>query len=144
MTNKEKFLALVAGNDSSVLEEAKWRIENRAWLKRSQAIALKILMRIDVLGTSQIELAKSMGVSPQLVNKWVRGKENLTLATISKFEEHLGIKLIELAGVNFVEELKSQKETTESPKMEEVLSETNIIPLNLAFSNDDNQYNKAV
>ena len=134
----------MAGNDSSVLEEAKWRIENRAWLKRSQAIALKILMRIDVLGTSQIELAKSMGVSPQLVNKWVRGKENLTLATISKFEEHLGIQLIELAGVNFVEELKYQKATTESPKMKEVLSETNIIPLNLAFSNDDNQYNKAV
>ena len=35
-----------------------------------------------------------IGVSPQYVNKIVKGKENLTLDTISKLEQALGIKLI--------------------------------------------------
>lgn len=93
---KEKMAQLVSKEPSKWVEEAKWRSENRTWLKRSQAIAIRILARIDELNITQKELAESMIVSPQQVNKIVKGKENLTLDTISKFEKALGIKLIEI------------------------------------------------
>jgi len=35
-----------------------------------------------------------MNVSPQQVNKWVKGKENFTLETLSRLEEALGINLL--------------------------------------------------
>jgi len=37
-----------------------------------------------------------MGVTPQYINKIVKGKENLTLETIAKIEKALGITLIEV------------------------------------------------
>ena len=43
---------------------------------------------------SQKKLADKMGVSPQYINKVVKGKENLTLETITKIEQILGIILI--------------------------------------------------
>ena len=43
MTNKEEFLELVSGTDTKVLEQIKWRVENRAWLNRSKAVAIRIL-----------------------------------------------------------------------------------------------------
>ena len=46
---------------------------------------------------SQKDLADMMGVSPQQVNKMVRGSENLTLETISKVEKALGIQLMEIS-----------------------------------------------
>ncbi len=94
MTNKEKFLALVNWEDSTFLEKTKWRIENRAWLRRSQGIALKVLIRLDELKITQKDLAEKMNVSAQIVNKWVKGSENLTLETISKLEKALDIQLM--------------------------------------------------
>ena len=41
-------------------------------------------------------LAEEMGVTPQYINKVVKGKENLTLETISKIEQVLGIILFEV------------------------------------------------
>ena len=45
---------------------------------------------------TQRKLAEKMGVSPQYINKVVKGKENLTLETIAKIEDVLGITLIEV------------------------------------------------
>lgn len=98
MTNKEKFQDLVSEQDSSVMDEIKWRIANRKWLQRSQAIALRILTRLDELNITQKELACKIGVSAQMINKWVKGKENLTLETIAKLEEALGIELMSVTG----------------------------------------------
>lgn len=95
---QEKLAKIVAKEPSKWLEDAKWRAENRAWLNRSFAIALKVLTRIDELNITQKELAERMGVSPQQVNKLVRGKENLTLETISKLEKALDMKLVEVVG----------------------------------------------
>ena len=94
MTKKDKFLALVTEQDDSVLEQINWRMENRTWLNRSKAIAVRILTRIDELNISQKELAKNMSVSPQQVNKWLKGTENFTIETISKLEDALHIELI--------------------------------------------------
>jgi transcriptional regulator with XRE-family HTH domain len=83
--------------NENLLKELKWRQANRAWLRKSQAIAIKILSTLRTHGISQKELAEKMGVSPQMVNKIVKGSENLTLETISKIEVALGIHLIETA-----------------------------------------------
>ena len=49
---------------------------------------------MDEQGILQKELALRMDVSPQYVSKIVKGKENLSLETIWKIEEALGITLI--------------------------------------------------
>lgn len=94
MTNKEKFLALVSGSEPETMAEVKERNRNRAMLEESQDIALKVLMRLDELGWSQKDLAAKLEVSPQQVNKIVKGQENLTLATIVKLQDILNIGIL--------------------------------------------------
>ncbi|MDD4552559.1 MAG: helix-turn-helix transcriptional regulator, partial [Aminobacterium sp.] len=79
---------------SSWQEEANWYRQNNGWLKQSSKIAFRILSELDEKGLSQKELALRMNVSPQYVSKIVKGKENLSLETIWKIEEALGITLI--------------------------------------------------
>ena len=50
MTNKEKFLQLVSGEDTKTIAEVKQRIKNRAMLRESQQIAIKVLMKLDESG----------------------------------------------------------------------------------------------
>lgn len=85
---------VVADEPSKWLEEADYRFENKAWLQKSQAIALKILRYLRANGISQKDLAEKLNVSPQQVNKWVKGNENFTLETISRIENVLSFKLI--------------------------------------------------
>ena len=94
MTNKEKFLQLVSVEDTKTLAEIKKRIKNRAMLRESQKIALKVLLKLDELNWSQKDLAKEMNVSPQQINKIVSGKENLTLETLSKLQNILDIPVL--------------------------------------------------
>lgn len=94
MTNKEKFLDLVSGTDTRVLDQINSRIANRAWLNRSKAVAIRILSTLRQKKMSQIELAKLLKVTPQQVNKWLRGNENFTFETISKLESALNIDLM--------------------------------------------------
>lgn len=94
MTNKEKFLALVSEKDSGTLERNRDRIRNRAMLRESQQIALKVLMKLDELGWSQKDLAKIMAVTPQQITKIVSGKENLTIETQIKLQNILDIPVL--------------------------------------------------
>jgi transcriptional regulator with XRE-family HTH domain len=94
MTNKEKFLQLVSEEDTKTLAEVKKRIKNRAMLRESQQIALKVLIKLDDLGWSQKDLAKEMGVSPQQITKIVSGKENLTIETQIKLQNILDIPVL--------------------------------------------------
>src|SRR5690606_31842826 len=66
------------------------------WKRRSQAVALTVLRTLRAKKMSQKELAEQLGVSPQQVNKWVKGNENFTFDTIAKLEEALGIELMEI------------------------------------------------
>ncbi len=101
--NLENFLNLVSNESSGWLEKAQWREDNKQWLDRSAKIAIKILSILrnnrkeNRLPHSQKDLAEMMGVSPQQVNKMVKGTENLTLETISKVEKALGIQLMEIS-----------------------------------------------
>ncbi|HEY1166585.1 MAG TPA: helix-turn-helix transcriptional regulator [Chitinophaga sp.] len=90
----EKLKALESGDPSNWMADAAWRRANRAWRRKSAIIALKVLGALRAQSLSQKDLAEKMGVTPQHVSKIVKGHENLTLETISKLEEALGIKII--------------------------------------------------
>lgn len=80
-----------------VVQARQTRID-RAWLRKSAAISIRILFRLKEQGLTQKELADAMGITPQQVNKLVKGKENLTLETICKLESALELSLIEIPG----------------------------------------------
>jgi transcriptional regulator with XRE-family HTH domain len=95
MKNKEKFLLLVSEeNDEKTITELKQRIKNRAMLRESQQIAIKVLMKLDQLKWSQKDLANAMEVSPQQISKIVSGKENLTIETQVKLQNVLDIPIL--------------------------------------------------
>jgi transcriptional regulator with XRE-family HTH domain len=83
------------------------------WRRRSFRIALRILTEIreqkTVNGMTQKRLADALDVSPQYINKVLRGQENLTLETISKIEQVLGITLIEIPQFSAVVSMESTK-----------------------------------
>lgn len=96
----DKINKIASGKVSTWKEEATERKNNNDWKKRSFKIAVRILREIRAQkilnGMTQRKLAEEMGVSPQYINKVIKGKENLTLETISKIESVLGITLIEI------------------------------------------------
>jgi ribosome-binding protein aMBF1 (putative translation factor) len=96
-SSREKFLAMVSETPSTWSEEAQWRIDNEGWLKKSAAIAKRVLRYLHSQKLSQSELAERMGVTRQQVNKILKGNENLTLETIYKLEKALNIELMLIA-----------------------------------------------
>ena len=100
MTNKEKFLKLVSQESTKTVSRAKDRFTRRGYTRISQQIALVILERLDQLNWTQKRLAEEMGVSPQIINKWIKGQENFTIDTIEKLSERLNMELIEVKTVS--------------------------------------------
>lgn len=84
-------------------EEAEWRRANKEWLRYSQYIAIRMLSRMDELHITQTILAEKMGCSQQYISKVLKGKENLSLETISKIESALDIDLVKSA-LSYVKE----------------------------------------
>lgn len=74
-------------------EKVAFRKENKAWLKKSTRIALRILEALEEKGLNQTDLAKKLGVSRQQVSKLVKGQNDFKLSTISQLEKALGIQL---------------------------------------------------
>lgn len=93
-TNREKFLALVSDFDVKTEEKNSWRIANRQWLRVSHDIAFDILEKLDDLNWTQKDLAEKMGVSPQYINKIVKGSENFTLESLVKLQDILDIPIL--------------------------------------------------
>jgi len=96
MSDIKKIETLASLNTSNIIKGVVKRVENRKWLKYSQDIAITTLTIMDEKGISQKELANKMGVSPQYINKLLRGKEKLNLETISKLEVALDTSLIRI------------------------------------------------
>ena len=94
MSNIAKFTALVSSEKNNTVAKNKDRIKNRAMLRESQNIALKILDRLDELHWTQRKLAEKLEVSPQQVTKIVKGQENLTLETQIKLQDILDIPIL--------------------------------------------------
>jgi transcriptional regulator with XRE-family HTH domain len=94
MSNKEKFIALVSPETTNTVAKNRDRIKNRAMLRESQNIALKVLDKLEEIRWSQRKLAKEMGVTPQQITKIVKGQENLTLETQTKLQSILKIPIL--------------------------------------------------
>ena len=94
MSNKEKFLQLVSKEKTNTLTKVDERLANRPVIRESQFIAIKVLKRLDELGWSQKDFAIKMGVSPQHINKLVKGQENITLETQQKIQSILHIPIL--------------------------------------------------
>jgi len=99
MKKTDKELSVLEQHEIKTLwrEKAQWRRDNRRWLRYSGYIALSVLNRLEELSLSQKQLSEMMNCSPQYVSKLLKGSENLTLETISKLEDCLGIDLINTA-----------------------------------------------
>lgn len=90
----EKLKAHASATPSRWREEAEYRLENKPWLRYSQMIAMKMLNRMETLGFTQKDLAVKMGCSQQYISKILRGRENLSLETLSKIEDALEINIV--------------------------------------------------
>lgn len=95
MTKLNKKLSeLATPEPSNWKAKAQYRRDNREWLKRSAIIAIKVLDALKAQKLTQKDLAERLNVSPQYINKIVKGEENLTLETITNLELALGIQII--------------------------------------------------
>lgn len=92
--NKEKLKKYITKEPSDWMAQADYYEVNKDWLDKSAMIAIKILSTLRSQSITQKALAESIGVSPQYINKVVKGYENLSLETICKIERSLGIALI--------------------------------------------------
>lgn len=78
-------------------EEKKQSLRNRRndnGLRISQDIALLLHYQLRIMGITQAELAKRMGVSPVFVHRIMSGFENLTIDTIAKIECALNTTIV--------------------------------------------------
>ncbi|MEQ9438090.1 MAG: helix-turn-helix domain-containing protein [Cyclobacteriaceae bacterium] len=92
----DKLKGVISTTPDPWYKQAKKRAAEKPWKRRSQAVALTVLRTLRAQKMSQKELAEQLGVSPQQVNKWVKGHENFTFETIAKLEAALGIELMEI------------------------------------------------
>jgi plasmid maintenance system antidote protein VapI len=111
MNNNEKNLIdLISDENSNWKEKAEYRRANKRWLDKSAVIALIILNHLKEKGINQKQLAAMINVTPQYINKIVKGKENLSLDTITKLEEALGITLIEVISMKNIASIEKRDE----------------------------------
>lgn len=149
MANREKFKALVSDEKTNTVARNRARIKNRARLRESQDIALKVLTKLDELNWSQKRLAKEMGVSPQQITKIVKGKENLTLETQTELQSILDIPILASYYENKLNEIVSSFQFNSTEKYE-VNSNQNIEKGNqfseptkefsMEYNSDSNEY----
>jgi transcriptional regulator with XRE-family HTH domain len=92
--NQEKLKKYITKEPSNWMAQADYYDLNKDWLDKSALIAIKILSTLRSQSITQKVLADNIGVSPQYINKVVKGHENLSLETICKIERTLGIALI--------------------------------------------------
>ncbi|NJD23310.1 MAG: helix-turn-helix transcriptional regulator [Melioribacter sp.] len=142
-TTTEKLRKLTSNETSKWLEKTKWRVANEKWLDKSAKIALTILRVIREKNISQKNLAEMLKISPQQINKILKGQENLTLETISKIEIVLGIVLSETPMFQTTFQSIPIKEYT-IPKYRETVNIINLVPyrqmqepISCVVSNDD-------
>ena len=82
----------------NALGEVKNIMENKRedWVCHSQAIAATMSDLMEELGMTQRVLAEKMNCTQQYVSKVLKGRENLSLETLCKIENALGIKILQV------------------------------------------------
>ena len=102
---KAKLDKIISNNKSQWIKDAELYNANKDWLDKSSLIALKILRFLMAKNITQKELAEKIAVTPQYINKIVKGRENLTLETICKIEKVIGISLIDVPDYEYQPEM---------------------------------------
>lgn len=116
---------LAKSPSSSWKDKVEWRRVNKDWLRKSSAIAFRILDALDDMGWKQARLAKELGVSAQQVSKYVKGEENFKLETLCKLEKALGIELVTV--------LQADEEISQKTLVEYREDEARIVNLKLDY-----------
>lgn len=86
-------------DNALVVKEEAVECKSEDWVCHSQAIAVIMSNRMGELGMTQRVLAEKMNCTQQYVSKVLKGRENLSLETLCKIENALGIKILQ-AGIN--------------------------------------------
>lgn len=101
MKTKDEIYSGLKAHESSTpskwRENAEWRMANKSWLRYSQMIAMMMLDRMEELELTQKSLAEKMGCSQQYISRVLKGRENLSIETISKIESALELEILEPA-----------------------------------------------
>lgn len=79
---------------ASVPEAQRMEQDIKDWAQYSQWIAAVMSKRMSELGLTQKMLAEKMGCTQQYISKVLKGKKNMSLETICKIENALGIEII--------------------------------------------------
>ena len=88
-TMAEEQIDTVLGFDVETVET-----KDEKWMGHSQAIAAIMSNRMGELSMTQRALAEKMNCTQQYVSKVLKGRENLSLETLCKIENALGIKIL--------------------------------------------------
>jgi transcriptional regulator with XRE-family HTH domain len=150
MKNQEmsnKLEALVSKTPSKWIEESNKRFEDKEGLRYSQQVAVRILRTLREKKLSQKDLAELLKVTPQTVNKWVKGSENIGLFTIGRIDKALGIKLMHVFENNNSVVISSTNIVKISNQVHSFLNDiekimvaekdTKVIPLNAYINEED-------
>lgn len=98
MTTEEKIAFLqehASATPSKWREKAEWRQENKEWLRYSQFVAMKMLEKMEAEQMSNAQLADRMGCSQEYVSVVLKGQENLSIDTLLKIQNALGIQILQ-------------------------------------------------
>lgn len=104
MKTREEILSKLNAHGSDTpskwRERAEWRAANKSWLRYSQNIAMLMLDKMEETGLTQKAVADRMGCSQQYISRILKGQENLSIETISKIEDALGLEILEPVFMN--------------------------------------------
>ena len=81
---------------SSWMADAARSIDNEEEIIAVKKIVLKVLRYMETNHISQKELADILGVSPQYINKFLHGQDDIKVSTAFRYGRILGIKLLEV------------------------------------------------
>ena len=79
---------------SKYLENAKFRIENKEWLKQSKNISIRIIAALEEKKMTKKLLAQKLDVSLKDLNQILKGQEDFSLSLIANFSTILNKELI--------------------------------------------------
>ncbi len=142
MSLKNKILSRVTKNNSNWVEQLNYDIENREEIRAINFIVLTIKQYMKEHGLKQNELAEILGVTPQYVNKLLHGQvRNIGIGTLLKYGNKLGLKLVEVPGLEEKSEQKEQLETRVIKLSYEVRTDINYVA-SRNFNSLNLKYNK--
>ena len=81
--------------DGAFLSQAQFLKENWPWLRYSYAIAIKVRSAMAEQGMTQKQLADILHCTQQHISVLLNGRVNMTLETIAKLEDALGLTFIQ-------------------------------------------------